>query len=68
MLKTKRIPKIFQVKSNFRVTYTITFMGVDEQKTYRQSAIDGMELVNRILFTYVGTQYCIKSIDKIEKI
>jgi len=65
MLKTK--PRIYQVKHNFRITYTITFMGVDEVKVFRQRDVDSLPLVNKVLNSYVGTQYCVKSIDKIEK-
>ncbi len=63
----KTVPKIYQVKYNFRITYTITFMGVDETKIFRERATDEMSLVNKILSSYVGTQYCVKSLDKIEK-
>lgn len=67
MLKTKSVPKIYKVMSNFRITYTITFMGVDEVKVFRQRDVDSLPLVNKILSSYVGTQYNVKSIDKIEK-
>lgn len=58
--------KIFQVKKLIRVTYTVVFMGIPEQRVYRCRAVDSLPVINTVLNSCVGTQYFVQSIDKIE--
>lgn len=64
--KMRKMAPIFQVKKLVRITYTVVFMGIPEQKVYRCRSVDSLPVINMVLNSCVGTQYFVQSIDKIE--